>query len=141
MLNNSFVEKPARIIIADDNHIVRDVIRAIIEHGLSADCSSTWGLDEAIEISSNAPIDLALIDYNMPGMNGLSGLRRIMSCDVRHVALFSGSISSDTIEEAIELGVSGFLPKTLAPAVMLEAVRAMCFGTKFSGQHFLGKLM
>ena len=136
-MNNSF--RP-RIIIADDNDIVRDVVRAIIEQGLSADCSSARCLDETVEIASETPDDLALLDYNMPGMNGLIGLSRIKSCDVRHAALFSGRISSDVIEEAIELGVSGFLPKTLAPGALLSAVQAMCSGEKFPGQHFFGEM-
>jgi len=134
-------ENRTRIIVADDNEIVRYVFRAIIEHGLPADCRSAQSLDEAIAIASNSPVDLALLDYNMPGMNGLNGLRRITSYNVRHIALFSGGISSDVIEEAVDLGVSGFLPKTLAPNAMLEAVRAMCVGEKFPGQHFLGELI
>ncbi|MEO9823524.1 MAG: response regulator transcription factor [Paracoccaceae bacterium] len=141
MLDILSLENRNRIIVADDNEMVRDVVRAIIEHGLSADCTSASNLDEAIEIASNSQVDLALLDYNMPGMNGLNGLRRITSCNVRHIALFSGRISSDVIEEAIDLGVSGFLPKTLEPNAMLQAIRAMCVGEKFPGQHFLGKLI
>ncbi len=137
MLNGLSSENRPRVIVADDNDLVRDIVRTIIEHGLSADCGSARGVDEALEIASDGQVDLAILDYNMPGMDGLNGLRRIMESDVRHVALLSGSISSDVVEEAIDLGVSGFLPKTLPPRAMLKAVRAMCLGERFPAQHFL----
>jgi DNA-binding NarL/FixJ family response regulator len=141
VLDSLFSKNRFRVIVADDNDLVRDIVRAIIENGLSADCSTARGLDEALKIASDTPVDLALLDYNMPGMDGLNGLHRIMSSNVRHVALLSGSISSDVAEEAIGLGASGFLPKTLPPRAMLEAVRAMCLGDRFPAQHFLSRLM
>lgn len=141
MLDNLFPENRLRVIVADDNDLVRDIVRDVIEHGLSANCSAAPCLNGAVEIASNTRFDLALLDYNMPGMDGLNGLHRIMRCDVRHVALFSGSISSEVIEEAIDLGVSGFLPKTLNPKALIEAVHAMSFGEKFPAQYFLNQLV
>lgn len=140
MLDKLFLDHRIRVIVADDNEIVRNVVSDVISYGLPADCSSAQGLDEAIKIAAHAPVDLALLDYNMPGMNGLDGLRRLKPSDFRHVALFSGRIPSEVIDEAIKLGVSGFLPKTLAPQALLEAVQTMCHGKKFPAQHFLGKL-
>lgn len=138
MLDSSSSEHRYRILVADDSDLVRDLVRAIIEKSLSADCSTARGLDEALKIVDDLPVDLALLDYNMPGMDGLDGVQRIMSSGVRHVALLSGSISSEVVEEAVDLGVSGFLPKNLPPRAMLDAIRAMCLGNRFPAQHFLG---
>jgi DNA-binding NarL/FixJ family response regulator len=136
MMDSVFSKSRMRIIVADDSDVVRYAVRAILENGLSAICSSARDLDEALKITSDTPVDLALLDYEMPGMDGLNGLHRIRSSGVRHFALLSGAISSDAIEEAIGLGASGFLPKNLPPSVMLEAVRAMCLGERFPAQHF-----
>ncbi len=141
MLDNVSRENPLRIIIADDNDLVRDVVRDLIEYGLSADCRTAPSLQGAIEVASHARFDLALLDYNMPGMDGLDGVDRIMRCDVQNVALLSGRISNEIIADAIDLGVSGFLPKTLDPNAILEGVRAMCGGQKFPAQHFLDQLI
>ena len=139
-LDSFFPERRLRIIVADDNDVVREMVRAIIEHGLSADCSSARDVDEALTVVSETSVDLALLDYNMPGMDGLNGVLRIMATDVRHVALLSGGISSGEVEQAIDMGVSGFLPKVLPPRQLVGAVRAMCLGKKFSGEHFLERL-
>lgn len=141
MLDQLSLQDPLRVIVADDNDLVRDVVRDLIEHGLSANCTTAHSLDSAIEVASFARFDLALLDYNMPGMDGLAGVDRILKCNVVNVALFSGQISSDVIDDAIELGVSGFLPKTLDPHVITEAVRAMCDGQKFPAQYFLDQMI
>ena len=136
MLDSVFSKSQIRVIVADDSDVVRHAVRAILENGLSAICSSARDLDEALKIASDTPVDLALLDYKMPGMDGLNGLNHIRSSDIRHFALLSGNISSDAVEEAIGLGASGFLPKSLPPSVILEAVRAMCLGERFPAQHF-----
>ena len=141
MLDNTSIDNPIRIIIADDNDLVRDVVRDLIELGLSAACSTAPTLEEAVEIARQALFDLALLDYNMPGMDGLSGVTRMMGCNVQNVALLSGRVSSEIIDDAVDLGVSGFLPKTLDPAAIIAAVDAMCVGEKFPAQHFLNKMI
>ncbi len=140
MLDHANSDTHIRVIIADDNDLVRDVVRDLIEHGLSAECSTAPNLDIALDIASSTRFDLALLDYNMPGMDGLNGLRRMMQCDVRNFALLSGRISSEIIDEALDLGISGFIPKTLNPNVIVEAVRDISSGEKFPAYHFLNQL-
>lgn len=141
MIDNLLPSRHLRVLVADDSDLVREMVRAILEQGLSADCSCARDLGEALDIAANRSIHLALLDYNMPGMNGLQGVTRMMKQDVRNVALLSGRITSDVVQQAVGLGVSGFIPKALPPRKMVGAVRAMSLGKKFAADHFLGDMV
>lgn len=96
---------------------------------------------EALDlISSTGAFDLALVDYNMPGMEGLMGLRKIMAANAgRPVALISGSMSVELAEQALEAGAAGFVPKTLGSKSLVAAVRCMMGGEIFAPLSLIPK--
>jgi DNA-binding NarL/FixJ family response regulator len=63
---------PRRILIADDNEVVRFMVRTLIEHkiGLEVCGEAVDGLD-AIHQAKDLRPDLALVDFKMPNLNGL----------------------------------------------------------------------
>ena len=72
-----------RILLADDHDMVRDTISAYLSSEGGAQITATTDLPRAMkELEDNGPFDLVLLDYNMPGMNGLDGLQRaaLRSC-------------------------------------------------------------
>ncbi len=81
------------------------------------------------EIGAQAPFDLVLLDYNMPGMNGLEGLERVITaCAGKPVALLSGDASATVVDQAIAAGAAGFVPKTLGAKSMMSAIKFMMTG-------------
>jgi DNA-binding NarL/FixJ family response regulator len=139
-----------KILVADDHNLVRETIGAFIQTQEGTEVLQASDLDGTLDqITNHAPIDLVLLDYRMPGMEGLHGLEQVMEAsDGRPVALLSGEISPATVEEALRVGAAGFVPKSLAAKSLLQAINLMAAGEKFvpyslirqkedqSGAHF-----
>jgi len=119
-----------RILLADDHDMVRESISAYLNSVGGADVSSTVNLPDALdEIEKNGPFDLVLLDYNMPGMFGLEGLVQALKCNGgTGVAILSGSAPPHTVQDALDAGAIGYLPKTMGAKSLLNAIRFMSAG-------------
>ena len=128
-----------RILLADDHDLVRETLAAFLQRERIAAVSTASDLDGALAaVHAEEEFDLVLLDYNMPGMNGLEGLARMKEATGgRPVALLSGNASRAIAEEAIASGAAGFVPKTLASKSMAMAVRFMAAGEVFVPYEFM----
>ena len=128
-----------RILVADDHDLVRETIAAFLIAEGFEEVQMASTLDEALSLADRTgSFDLVLIDYDMPGMNGLAGLERMMAAnDGRPVALMSGTTSGEVAEQALALGAAGFVPKTMASRSMVAAVRFMSSGEVFAPFEFI----
>ena len=130
-----------RILVADDHDLVRETLAAYLEAEGIADVRVCSDVAEAEAlISGTGSFDLVLLDYNMPGMEGLKGMKRVMAANGgRPVALISGSISTEVAEDALEAGAAGFVPKTLSSRALVAAVRCMIGGDIFAPVSLITK--
>lgn len=130
-----------KILLADDHDLVREAIAAFLVNEGEASVVTTGSLPEALnEVKQKGPFDLVLLDYNMPGMNGLEGLRKMISVsEDRPVALLSGTTTRALAEEAISEGAAGFVPKTLASKSMVSATRFMAAGEIYAPFNLMQK--
>ena len=128
-----------RILIADDHDLVRETLAAYLTSEGAAQVRTASTLDTALqEIANGGAFDLVLLDYNMPGMNGLDGLRRMLDANAgRPVAMLSGSASREVAEAALDAGAAGFVPKTLASRSVVTAVRFMIAGEIYAPFRFM----
>lgn len=128
-----------RILLADDHELVRETIAAFLEQDETlhvVQASDLPSVEKAL--IAHEPFDLVLLDYEMPGMNGLEGLGKVMeSTRPRPVALISGSANRDIAEEALERGAAGFLPKTMAAKSLVNAIKFMAMGEKYAPIDFM----
>lgn len=128
-----------RILIADDHDLVRDTIAMFLQSEGMAEIVTVENLDAAIETADRTgSFDLVLLDFNMPGMDGLEGLARMREAnDERPVALLSGTATPQVAKDAIAAGAAGFVPKTLGAKSMVSAIRFMAAGETFVPYEFM----
>lgn len=128
-----------KILIADDHDLVRDTLAAFLSLEPDLDVSAVESLPAATaRIEAEGPFDLVMLDYGMPGMNGLRGLGEAIELNGgRPVALMSGVAPRAVAAEALEAGAAGFLPKTIAAASLVHAVRFMLAGEKYAPIQFM----
>lgn len=120
-----------RILIADDHELLRDVLRSYLEAegGFAVETVADLPAALAAIAAAEAPFDLVVLDYGMPGMAGYEGLERaIAASSGRPVALMSGLAPPGVAEKVLALGAAGYLPKTLPARSLVNAIRFMAAG-------------
>lgn len=121
------------ILLADDHDLVRDTIAAYLETVDDFKVLTAPNLDSALEqMGGLDAVDLLILDYNMPGMNGLDGMERAQKAfPASKVALMSGVANRDVANTAMARGAHGFLPKSLTAASLVNAIKFVLSGERY----------
>lgn len=132
--------KSLRVLIADDHEMVRVAMRyalAGLADAIDWRDASDAAQAEAI-LAQDPAIDLALVDINMPGSDGIDWIRAM-----RHahpslpLLVISASEDPRMVRGLIDLGVAGFIPKSDPSAVILQAVRLVLAGGTYAPLRLL----
>ncbi|NBB96705.1 MAG: response regulator [Alphaproteobacteria bacterium] len=122
-----------RLLIADDHELLRDTLRSFLEQQDDMELCAVGDLDGVIALLAQGEnYDLVLLDYTMPGIDGLEGLQRLL--DLPHgpaVVLISGIADMQVALQAMRMGARGFLQKSMPAQSLLNAIRFMGTGERF----------
>jgi len=120
-------QNPA-IIIADDVAVNRHVLLSMLEDVTTDIREAVNGL-EVIEHLKERSAKLVLMDLRMPEMDGMEATRIIkqeMGMSEVAIIMASATTDEDMMEEAIQVGCNGFLPKPISIGDLLSIVAATC---------------
>jgi two-component system, NarL family, response regulator DesR len=125
-------ETPIRLLLADDQALVRGALSALLEleSDLEVVCEVGRG-DEVVDAARRTQPDVALLDVEMPGLDGLSAAARLRaavpSCRVLIVTTFG---RPGYLRKALEAGASGFVVKDTPARQLADAVRRVHRGLR-----------
>ncbi|HYZ30319.1 MAG TPA: response regulator transcription factor [Thermoleophilaceae bacterium] len=116
-----------RVVIADDQALVRGGFRLILErHGVEVVGEAGDG-DEAVALTEKLRPDVVLMDVRMPGTDGVEATRRLAGNSARIVILTTFDLD-EYVYAALRAGASAFLLKDVRPAALVEAVQLVARG-------------
>lgn len=127
------------VLIADDHPLVRDALARTVQQ-LAADVQvrETGDLEGLLRLAAQGDADLALVDLNMPGMDGVAGLRRLReAAPTLPVVVASGQEDAATIRAVLAAGAVGFIPKSERSDVLLGALRLVQSGGTYVPSRLL----
>jgi DNA-binding NarL/FixJ family response regulator len=133
-----------RILIADDQVLVRGGLRMILE--AQPDLEVVGEADdggEALALARELRPDLVLMDIRMPGVDGLEATRRLLAAGdpAPRVLVLTTFDLDEYVYEAIRAGASGFLLKSTPPPQLVEGVRAVMAGDALLSPQITRRLL
>jgi len=111
-----------RALIVDDSRFIRDFLRGMLEKKGIACADAADGQSALDLLHSSAPFDFALVDWNMPVMNGLELLRRLRAdgFTAMKVMMVTTEAENEFIVKALDAGADEYLMKPFNDAALSE---------------------
>ncbi|MCJ8505463.1 response regulator transcription factor [Kocuria flava] len=118
-----------RVLLADDHALVRSGFAMVlsVEDDIEVVAQAADGA-QAVAAAQAHDVDVALLDVQMPGTDGIEATRRIVGTGCARVVIVTTFDREDYLFDALAAGASGFLLKNADPDDLVEAVRAVAGG-------------
>ena len=131
-----------RVLIIDDHDIVRHGLKQLLAGGFSGlEFGEAKNSQEAMELAQRQEWDLALLDINIPGRNGLEVLEDFRRLQPKtRVLVLSAYPEEEFAIRSIKLGASGYLNKNSAIDEVIVAVKRMIAGGSYITPSLAEKL-
>ena len=114
--------EPIRVVIAEDEAIIRLDLKESLEAEGYAVIGETGRGDEAIDLVRMLEPDLVILDIKMPGMNGIDAAKVISDEGLAPVILLSAFSQQDLIKEASNAGVLAYLVKPFQRSDLVPSI-------------------
>ena len=123
-------QEPVKIIVVDDEPVVRRALQVgLAAKGYVVEESSTG--DEAIVFLRRSPVDLALLDINMPGISGVETCRKIRALLPRvGIVMITVQDSEESKIEALEAGADDYITKPFHLRELVARLQAVARRTR-----------
>lgn len=122
-----------KLLIADDHAMILEMLQMYLRDIPDIKVTTAPDLPQALtKIQSEGPFDLALIDLNMPGMNGLQGLEHALALNGGNpVGVLTSAPSPKVVEDIVQLGGAGIVLKSASLKNFANEIRFMAGGARY----------
>ena len=119
------IDSTVRILVVDDQPFIRNMVRAILKgFGINEVTTADDGI-RAMEYLQEAPFDIVICDWNMPGMAGIDVLKTLRAsghgCNTPFIMLTAEAYRENIIA-ALDAGVTDYISKPFTPDVLGEKI-------------------
>ena len=111
-----------RILIAEDETIIRLDLRALLEKAGFEVCAEAHDGEQAVELARREQPDLALLDVKMPKLDGIEAARKILDERPIPIVMVTAYGEQELVSRAVEAGVFGYLVKPFRETDLLPAI-------------------
>ncbi len=121
---------PIKVLLVDDHAVVRAGYRTLLESAsdLKVIGEADSGDAACRQYAELAP-DVVVMDLSLPGIGGLEAIRRIIIRDPSaRILVFTMHEDTVFVEQALQAGARGYMPKSSEPEVLVKAVRQIARG-------------
>jgi len=130
-----------KILVVDDHALIRDALRGVLKE-LKDDAAVVEAADsrQGLRLAHENPdLGLILLDLNLPDRSGFEVLAELRgSHPAISVVVLSALSDRDSVARALDLGATGFIPKSASRDVMLSALRLVFSGGVYIPPEILG---
>jgi DNA-binding NarL/FixJ family response regulator len=130
------------VMLVDDHAVVRAGYRLLLgQSPLIEVVREAERGEEACQYYAECQPDVVVMDLSMPGIGGLAAIRRIRARDPE-ARILAFSIHDETVyaERALAAGAIGYISKSCAPEILVEAVQAVARGGQYIEQDIARRL-
>jgi len=124
---------PIKMIIVDHQHMIQAGLKKLVESAPDIDVVAVADSgEEAIALYKNDPVDVLLMEINMPGIGGFVACQRLLRLSPSvAILLISMYQDTDLATKALKIGAKGFICKCCQPDELLHAIRMVKQGRTF----------
>jgi response regulator NasT len=112
-----------RILIAEDETIIRLDLRDLLERAGFDVCAEAKDGEEAIELARSERPDLAILDVKMPRLDGIEAAKQMLDERPLPIVMLTAYGQDELVARAVEVGVFGYLVKPFREQDLLPAIR------------------
>lgn len=121
-----------RLLVIDDHAIVRGGVRRLLAPEADIVCLEAESSEAAIALIAREPVDIALLDLNLPGLGGPEAIRALHGAQpALRILVFSTHAEPIYVGKSLEAGARGYVSKNAPPEELTRAIRAVLRGRTY----------
>ena len=118
-----------KVLVVDDNPTSREILRDMLESfsfAVTLAATGQEGIDEVEKADKDKPFEMVIMDWKMPGMDGIEASKRIKEnpniSHIPHVVMVTAYGREEVMQKAQKVGLDGFLLKPVSPSVLFDTI-------------------